>query len=199
MQCLTEGEVAQFLSEDFPSPRLEQIARHIESCESCCDLVRIAKSDDRLFNAMQVAIQIPVGSSAEDNRTETAGNLPTISGYQTTSIIDQGGQGTVYLAEQTATKRSVAIKILHGWQRSVKQRTRFEREIELVSGLKHPNIVTVYECGESNGQLYLPLDGAMVISPIAVPTICSTFRSVHDRFLLWRSPSASALTAIKSR
>ena len=60
----------------------------------------------------------------------------------------RGGQGAVYLATQLSTKRPVAIKVLlDGSLAREAGRRRFEREIELVSALRHPNIVRVYDSG----------------------------------------------------
>ncbi|MFQ5502230.1 MAG: serine/threonine protein kinase, partial [Phycisphaerae bacterium] len=76
--------------------------------------------------------------------------LPSDSfpGYELLAEIYQGGQGVVYKAVQQATKRIVALKVLlTGPYASAKQRHRFEREIDLVAALRHPNIVTVYDSG----------------------------------------------------
>ena len=72
----------------------------------------------------------------------------TIEGYEVLSEIHRGGQGVVYKAVQKATKRTVALKILlEGPYASARLRHRFEREIDLVAGLQHPQIVTVYDSG----------------------------------------------------
>lgn len=157
MQCLSKDEIAQFLSDELPVSRLDEIARHVEECAACGDLVQSARSDDRLFQAMRVAIDGRNSWTKPGDHSHPQ-QLPVISGYHVQSLIDRGGQGAVYLAEQTATKRIVAIKVLHGWQSSPKQRMRFEREIELVSRLTHNNIVTIYECGECDGQLYFAME-----------------------------------------
>lgn len=69
-------------------------------------------------------------------------------GYELLEEIHQGGQGVVYKAVQQATKRTVALKVLlAGPFSSARQRHRFEREIDLVAGLEHPNIVTLYDSG----------------------------------------------------
>ncbi|MBX3389133.1 MAG: protein kinase [Phycisphaeraceae bacterium] len=67
-------------------------------------------------------------------------------GYEIVREISKGGQGIVYEAVQSRTRRRVAIKVLrrdHGIGRA--QRARFEREIEIAAALHHPGIVTVYD------------------------------------------------------
>jgi WD40 repeat protein/serine/threonine protein kinase len=86
--------------------------------------------------------------------------LPHIEGYDVLRPLKQGGQGVVYLAVQRSTKRKVAIKVLlDGALASRAARRRFEREIELVVSLKHPNIIAVFDSGETPaGQAYYVMD-----------------------------------------
>lgn len=76
------------------------------------------------------------------------GRAPIIAGYDDLREISRGGQGVVYAATQRSTRRKVAIKVLlDGAFSSNAARRRFEREIDLVASLKHPNIVQVYDSG----------------------------------------------------
>lgn len=78
------------------------------------------------------------------------GPLPKglITGYEILREIHHGGQGIVYQAVQLSTKRRVAIKVLlEGPYASLASRRRFEREIELIASLKHPNIVSIFDSG----------------------------------------------------
>ncbi len=91
-------------------------------------------------------LQLLGGRNGE--RQSAASISDSIEGYEVLSEIHRGGQGVVYKAIQQATKRTVALKVLlEGPYASAKQRLRFEREIDLVAGLRHPNIVTVYDSG----------------------------------------------------
>ncbi len=85
--------------------------------------------------------------------TPTASSLQ-IAGYEMIEELHRGGQGVVFRAYQKSTKREVAIKVLHGGAlASETSRRRFQREIELVARLKHPNIVAVFDSGEIDGGL----------------------------------------------
>lgn len=88
----------------------------------------------------------------------------SLPGYTIVRELHRGGQGVVYLAVQESTGRQVAIKLLNrqipagsasGDQAGL---ARFEREIEILSRLKRPNIVTVHDCGRDHGHVYLVMN-----------------------------------------
>ena len=76
--------------------------------------------------------------------------------YEVLRPLGAGGMGEVYLARDERLERHVAIKVLpeEFTTDSVSVR-RFEREAKTASALNHPNIVTIYEIGESNGFHYI--------------------------------------------
>src|SRR5262249_43557888 len=83
-----------------------------------------------------------------------------VAGYEILEEIGRGGQGVVYRAVQRGTKRDVALKVLREglWAAPTAQR-RFEREIELSASLNHPNIVTVFDSGQTrDGRRFVAMD-----------------------------------------
>lgn len=71
-----------------------------------------------------------------------------VDGYVLLEEIGHGGQGVVFRALQETTGREVALKLLRdGPLADARSRYRFEREIELVASLQHPNIITVFGAG----------------------------------------------------
>ncbi len=68
--------------------------------------------------------------------------------------LGRGGMATVYLARDIAHERQVAIKVLLPDLASVLGPERFAREINLASGLKHPNILGIFDSGAAAGTLY---------------------------------------------
>jgi serine/threonine protein kinase len=73
-----------------------------------------------------------------------------VPGFEIIEELGRGGMGIVFKARQLSTHRVVALKVLlQGRFASPRQRRRFEREVEIVAGLKHPDIVTVHESGST--------------------------------------------------
>jgi serine/threonine protein kinase len=115
-----------------------------------------------------------------------------LDAYEVLERVQYGGQGIVYRARQRSTNRIAALKLLlDGPLASERARHRFEREIELVSRLRHPNIITVYESGVVRGRHYyamefvagLPIDDYVILHDLppcgVVPLIVKVCRAVH--------------------
>lgn len=87
-------------------------------------------------------------------------DAPRIAGFDDVREYRRGGQGVVYSAIQRSTRRRVAIKVvLDGAFASASGRRRFEREVDLVAGMQHPNIVRVFDSGVTDdGRLYLVME-----------------------------------------
>jgi streptogramin lyase len=93
---------------------------------------------------------VPVGSDPR-----LGGEL---AGYRLVSLLGRGGMGAVYLAEDTALGRKVALKLLAAQlTESRRFRERFLRESQLAASLDHPHVVPIYAAGEADGQLYLAM------------------------------------------
>ncbi len=83
---------------------------------------------------------------------QAAKAVPVIPGYDDLHELGRGGQGVVFNAMQRSTHRNVAVKVLlDGAWASEGRRRRFEREIELIAALHHPNIVRLYDSGVTEG------------------------------------------------
>ena len=78
------------------------------------------------------------------------------SGYELQKEIGRGGMGVVYKARHLRLKRPVALKmLLHEDHTDPAKLARFRLEAEAVAQLRHPNIVQVYDVGESGGRPFL--------------------------------------------
>src|SRR6476659_5338741 len=76
--------------------------------------------------------------------------------YEIIKQIGVGGMGEVYLAKDTRLERKTAIKILRGNVAQDEERMqRFVREAKSASALNHPNIITIYEIGETDNTHFI--------------------------------------------
>ncbi|RJP35297.1 MAG: serine/threonine protein kinase [Phycisphaerales bacterium] len=110
--------------------------------------------------ARSVASATPGASDGESAPPHPpCGPAPAPAGYEIIRELHRGGQGVVYEAIQQATERRVAIKVLrHGLTSGTRDRARFEREIQVLSRLTHPNIVTIYDSGSDADRLYYVME-----------------------------------------
>ncbi len=141
-----------------------EVQAHLAACDACQAALQRIREDNRFLGRFLVAS----GRATREAATPTA--IIEIPGYQILGEIHRGGQGVVYRAVQRSTRREVAIKVMkHGPLATLSDRARFDREIETLGKLNHPNIVTVHDAGVVAGFQYFvmnyidgrPLDEAL--------------------------------------
>jgi eukaryotic-like serine/threonine-protein kinase len=90
---------------------------------------------------------------------ESAAVSDSIPGYEIRREIHRGGQGVVYEALQRGTERTVAIKVMReGVFAGGHERARFEREVQILAQMRHPNLVTIHESGVASGNHFFVMD-----------------------------------------
>jgi hypothetical protein len=106
-----------------------------------------------------------------------------LGGYRIARLLGAGGMGAVYLASHPSLPRYVALKVLSAeLSRDPDFRTRFQREADVAAALDHPNIVAVYDRGQTaDGQLWIAMqfvDGTDADAALRAGTMTPE-RAVH--------------------
>lgn len=116
----------------------------------------VAQEGDALRRIELQARQLrPLMAEAPDEPESFA----TLGAYQIHELLGQGGMGEVHRATHSRLKKVVAIKLLPPHTRRNPQAiARFQREIEAVGKLEHPNVVRASDAGEEHGRYFLVME-----------------------------------------
>ena len=167
-------------------------------CPKCMLGLGLSDSPD-LLGAAALPTQDTGGRFAAPTTESLKPHFPQL---EILELLGQGGMGTVYKARQTMLDRTVALKILPpevGSDPAFAE--RFTREAQALAKLAHPNIVMVFDFGESNGYYYFVMeyvDGINLRQSLQlghvsaeealaiIPQICDALQYAHDEGIVHR-------------
>src|ERR1700722_8950698 len=99
------------------------------------------------------------GSTGPSVQSEATSLPRVVAGYELLEELGRGGMGVVYKARHARLNRLAALKMIHtGPEAGAEQKTRFRREAEALAQLEHPNIIRIYDMGESDGHPFLAME-----------------------------------------
>ncbi len=155
MRCLSDEQIARLADAAGDFEGRGALEAHADACAACRQRLRAVRhaattSATALSPGPSRSFGTPVAGDPRPRTSEATGARPAfeIPGYEIVRELHRGGQGIVYLAVQRSTRREVAIKVLReGPLATAGDSARFEREVELLAQLDHPNIVTVFDRG----------------------------------------------------
>ena len=145
-----------------------------------------------------------IGSTLALLRTQqNAGAAIQIGPYTLKALIGEGGFARVFLADHALLKRPTAVKILKPELMTKTNLLRFEREVQLASGLTHPNTIGIYDYGSTeDGDFYyameyikglalsdvVEIDGPQCAERVVwiLTQICRSLREAHEKGLVHR-------------
>ena len=117
-----------------------EVESYLKSNENIGDFIRSP--------ALEVAAKIIAKEQVASKIGQQIGH------YKIISLLGAGGMGEVWLAEDTRLKRKVALKLLSAVHKK-DLLARFEQEAHAVSSLNHPNIITIFDIGQSGDWEYI--------------------------------------------
>lgn len=146
-ECPPAEELAAFSHGRLPETTLERIGEHVERCAACEAALESldAKPD-------------PVVEGLRRSRRPASDWRPNdlVGEYEILSPLGTGGMGRVWKARHRRMNREVAIKAVKQLDRNFIE--RFQREVEALAALSHPNIAIAYDAGEHDGHPYLVME-----------------------------------------
>lgn len=152
MNALLDG-----LLEVPPHERAAFLARSCrgdENLRTAIEALLAAYESEEGFLDVPALILLGKDQNIEQQRTDLAGSI--LGGYEILQSLGAGALAEVWLARDKRLQRRVALKILRvNFVRDPNQVLRFEQEARSASKLSHPNIVTIYEIGESEGVRFI--------------------------------------------
>lgn len=144
----------------IPCPRCQTALEYSGATPKFCSNCGSALGDSGTAPDLMETAAFERDSQSADSGGATSGQPPErLAGYRLIRELGRGGMGVVYEAEQEATGRHVAIKLLaDNVRRNEPTVARFLQEAKFAAAFSHPRSTFVYEAGEAAGLFYIAME-----------------------------------------
>jgi tetratricopeptide (TPR) repeat protein len=159
MACLDDNTVAALMGGELSGEAKAEVERHVETCAACRQLVAAVLKSDRPLESRLSSADTAFSPAPPPRPTLATGSQ--VGRYVLLERIGAGGMGVVYSAYDPVLERKVAVKLVRGEgapEALEEVRVRLLREGKAIAQLSHPNIVTVFDMGTSQGQLFVAME-----------------------------------------
>jgi serine/threonine protein kinase len=186
-QELAPQDLASFLERQTPDPSIrsevERLLTEFREADGFLSDPALGRISDVSLTGHSLTERQSLASAQFAHGEVIAGRF-TIADF-----VAAGGMGVVYRAEDTELRRSVALKFLpERIALDPQARARLRREAQAASALNHPNICTIYEVGEHQGQGFIALEflegvtlkQRIVGKPMEIPTLLRLGSEIAD-------------------
>jgi hypothetical protein len=164
VECADADTLAGLVGGVLPESERAAIATHAATCERCHALL------DQLFESSSAGGVTPAGPDDTTRGDEPSGERAkaslrsgaNVGRYVIEERVGAGGMGVVFAATDSELHRRVAIKLLRrsgqGGVMSTAGRERLMREARLLASLSHPNVLTVFDVGTHEGDIFIAME-----------------------------------------
>jgi serine/threonine-protein kinase len=143
MTCPTDEALAQMASGALHGAELEALEHHLDGCGSCRTLLAAVTHGSAPYSPPERALL----KSGE-----------RLGRYEIQALLAAGGMGMLYAARDTQLNRRVVLKLMRPAFGGDIGRVRLLREAQAMASLSHPNVVAVYELGESGERVFVAME-----------------------------------------
>jgi tetratricopeptide (TPR) repeat protein len=150
--CFTDDGAAAYISGSVDETSRDQMRSHLDSCEGCREVVRYA--------ALALGKVEGTGPTAPFEKVDDEAPH-RVGRFTILSTLGSGGMGVVYAAFDAELDRKVALKLVRTELRDEKPeatRAAMLREAKSMAKVEHPNVITVFEVGTHEDQIYVAME-----------------------------------------
>lgn len=150
--CVDDEVIESLLDGSLEDPRAAE--DHVAGCTTCSERVEAAK-------VRRLPTQAEAAATGKRRERKLPAVGQTVGRFVIAGKLGAGGMGVVFLAHDPQLDRKVAVKLLTGGARRAADspgQSRLLREAQAMARLNHPNVITVYEVGEHENDVFIAME-----------------------------------------